>query len=195
MWNKFFDREDYAYGTEPNAFLKSVYDYLPAGKVLSLAEGEGRNAVWLAEQGRQVTGIDSSHVGLAKARKLAAERGVEIETINADLAEFKIASESVDVIVLIFCHLPPKLRKAVHSACVAALRPGGAIVLEAYTPAQLENKTGGPKSVEMMMTANALRSEFAGLTFEILQETTREVHEGQFHTGTGAVVQMLARKE
>jgi len=194
MWDKRYSSEEYAYGTEPNDFLAAMLDKLPEGKVLCLAEGEGRNAVWLAQHGHHVTAIDASEVGLEKARRLAETSGVEIATIHADLADFEIKSQSWDVIVSIFCHLPSELRRSVHRRCVEGLKSGGVMLVEAYTLAQLEYKTGGPPTADMMMDADSLRVELAGLELQYLQENIREVHEGEFHNGIGAVVQAVARK-
>lgn len=194
MWDQRYAADEYVYGTRPNDFLASVVDRLPMGRVLCLAEGEGRNAVFLAEQGFEVTAVDSSAVGLAKACKLAGQRGVHIETVVADLTHYEIVPECWDVLVAIFCHLPPPLRRAVHAQAVAGLRPGGAFVLEAYTPAQLQHGTGGPPVVELMMTLDGLREELAGLHFEHALETERDIQEGRFHAGVGAVVQVLAYK-
>ena len=194
MWDQRYSNNGYAYGTEPNDFLVSMLDKLPAGKVLCLAEGEGRNAVWLAQQGREVTAVDASEIGLEKALRLADARGVKIIVVHADLAVFEIEPLQWNVIVSIFCHLPPELRRAVHRSCVESLRPGGVLLPEAYTPAQLEFKTGGPPTVDMMMDAESLRNELAGLEFLHLQECVREVHEGEFHNGVGAIVQALTVK-
>lgn len=194
MWDQRYSRQSYAYGTAPNDFLQDAFDRLPQGKVLCLAEGEGRNAVWLAQQGLEVTAVDASAVGLEKAQQLAATQNVHITTVHADLADYDLGIQQWDVIVSIFCHLPPELRRKVHQHCVKALRPGGAMVIEAYTPQQLEYKTGGPPNAEMMMDRNILREELAGLEFLDLQECVRDVQEGEFHNGEGAVVQALARK-
>jgi 2-polyprenyl-3-methyl-5-hydroxy-6-metoxy-1,4-benzoquinol methylase len=194
MWDERYSGEDYAYGTEPNDFLVSVAGELPRGRALCLAEGEGRNAVWLARQGLDVTAVDSSPVGLDKATRLAEKRGVTIQTVHADLAEYEIGSAEWDVIVSIFCHLPPPLRRAVHAGVVAGLKPGGMFVLEAYTPAQLEFRTGGPHTVELMMTLDALREELIGLEFVHARELERVIREGKYHGGTGAVVQLLGTK-
>jgi len=194
VWNERYAGEEYIYGTQPNDFLASVVDRLPMGRVLCLAEGEGRNAVFLAEQGFEVVAVDSASVGLEKARHLAGRRGVHIETVVADLADYEIVPEAWDAVVAIFCHLPPPLRREVHARAVAGLRPGGAFVLEAYTPAQLQHGTGGPPVVELMMTLAALRDELAGLRLEHAIETERDIQEGRFHAGLGAVVQVLAYK-
>jgi SAM-dependent methyltransferase len=194
MWDERYSAEGYAYGTEANGFLMAKADLLPTGRILCLGEGEGRNAVWLAEQGHEVTAVDASAVGLRKARGLAAERGVRITTIHADLAHFEIEPEVWDGIVSIFCHLPAPLRAEVHRRCVAGLRPGGIMLLEAYTPDQVGRGTGGPPTAALMMDAETLRRELAGLELLELEEGEREIHEGAFHNGTGAVVQLVARK-
>jgi SAM-dependent methyltransferase len=192
FWNNRYARDDFVYGTEPNDFVASVAARIPPGPVLCLAEGEGRNAVFLAARGHAVTAVDQSDVALGKAQKLAAERGVRIETIVADLAAYRIAPGSWAGIVATWAHLAPPLRRRVHAQAAAGLRPGGVFVLEAYTPAQLAYDTGGPRSVELLMTAVQLRDELAGLEFEVLRELERDVREGSKHTGRAAVVQVLA---
>lgn len=196
VWDERFSREAYVYGTEANDFLQDVAPRLPPApaRVLSLAEGEGRNAVFLAGLGHRVTGVDSSAVGLQKAEKLAAERGVEVETILSDLAHYRIEPGAWDAIVSIFCHLPPNLRVSVHRQVVEGLRPGGILVLEGYTPKQLQFRTGGPPTEELMYTLDMLREDFAGLDFLIGREVERDIHEGLFHNGHSAVVQILAKK-
>jgi SAM-dependent methyltransferase len=194
MWDQRYGGEEYAYGTEPNEFLVAMAGRLPPGRVLCLGEGEGRNAVWLAGQGHDVTAVDASGVGLEKARRLAAERGVKITTEHADLGAYAIDPDAWDGIVSVFCHLPPTLRADVHRRCVAGLRPGGVLLLEAYTPRQLAYGTGGPPVTELMMDEATLRAELAGLEFLHLQECEREIHEGAFHNGLGAVVQLVGRK-
>jgi len=194
MWDERYQSEDFVYGTEPNDFLLSQIDNLPPGRILCLAEGEGRNAVFLAEQGFTVTGVDQSSVGLAKAERLAAQRGVRIEALVADLAGFHIDTESWDCIVSIFAHTPPPVRRHIHREVVRGLKPGGVFVLEAYRPEQLQCKTGGPPVAEMMMDLSGLRAELAGLDFEYAEESVREIREGPLHHGSGAVVQIRARK-
>ena len=191
FWDERFGGRDYFYGTAPNDFLASVVDRLPAGRALCLAEGEGRNAVFLAERGYDVTAVDASRVGLAKAERLAAERGTTIHPVVADLAEYRIEAGAWDVIVLIFAHLEPSLRARVHAAAVRGLRPGGALVLEAYTPEQLHFGTGGPRQPELLMRLDELRGELAGLRLEVAREVQRDVHEGTGHRGRSAVVQVL----
>jgi SAM-dependent methyltransferase len=193
-WDQRFAVPDYVYGTEPNAFVAAMAGEIPAGPVLCLAEGEGRNAVHLAQLGHAVTAVDQSAVGLAKAARLAAARGVPLTTVVADLASYAIAPAAWSGIVSTFAHLPPPLRRAVHANVVAGLRPGGVFILEAYTPAQLALGTGGPKDAELCLTLAGLRPELAGLEFVVARECERNVIEGTGHTGRGAVVQVVARR-
>lgn len=201
MWDERYSDNDYVYGTAPNTFLASVIEKIKCnanhsqrGRVLSLGEGEGRNAVFLAEHGCIVTAVDASRVGLSKAEKLAKARGVVIKVIHSDLAHLEIEPGQWDGIVSIFCHVPSQLRKELHRKVIDGLCPGGIFVLEAYTPSQLALKTGGPQDVDMTMSLTQLKSELDGLVFEHAQELEREVVEGKFHTGKGAVVQIIARK-
>ncbi|MEK6612657.1 MAG: class I SAM-dependent methyltransferase [Gemmatimonadota bacterium] len=194
MWNERYSGPDYAYGTEPNDFLAAVAARIPPGRVLSIADGEGRNGVFLATLGYDVTAVDASTVGLAKAQRLAATRGVEITTIAADLADFVIAPDSWEGIVSIFCHLSPPLRRRVHQQVVRGLVPGGLYVLESYSVQQLLHGTGGPKSAELLPTLDALCAELAGLDLLHSLELERDIHEGAFHDGPSAVVQIIARR-
>ena len=195
MWDKKYSTDEYVYGKEPNEFLREMSGRLKKGRVLCLAEGEGRNAVWLARQGFSVTAVDASKVGLAKAARLADEFDVTIETVTADLAEYTIEDGAWDSIISIFCHLHPDLRTPLHRAVVAGLRQGGTFLLEAYTPKQLEYQTGGPPSAEYMMELATLEDELDGLEFIHGKELVRDVVEGNKHTGQGSVVQVLAQKQ
>lgn len=194
-WDERYSEPGYAYGTEPNGFLKDQAAAIPeGGRVLCLAEGEGRNAVFLAGLGYRVTAVDSSRVGLAKAKALAGERGLEIETEVADLSDFDIEPGAWQGIVSIFAHMPPPMRQRLHPLCVAGLSPGGVMLLEAYRPEQLELRTGGPSVAELMYTLPMLRGDFASLELKIARELERDVVEGRLHKGRGAVVQVLGIK-
>jgi len=194
-WNERYAQEGYLYGTEPNGFLKENFQQIPKGKVLFLAEGEGRNAVFLSRQGYEVSAMDSSSVAIEKAGKLAHKNGVSITTHVADLNDFDLGQEQWDGIVSVFCHLPPPLRQVVHAKIVRALKTGGVFLAEAYTPKQLEFKTGGPPVKELLVDLPMLRKELKGLRFIHALETEREIHEGKFHFGKGAVVQVIAMKD
>lgn len=194
MWDQRYQTDEYVYGTAPNDFLRSHADRLPKGRILCLAEGEGRNAVFLAERGFDVTAVDQSAVGLAKARRLAADRGVDVTTVVADLADFRIEPESWDGIVSIFAHMPASVRQHVHREVVSGLRSGGVFLLEAYRPEQLRYGTGGPPTAEFMMDLKELREELAGLEFDYGADAVRDIHEGRLHSGPGAVVDVVAHK-
>lgn len=194
MWNERYGADDYFYGTEPNGFLRETASSLPRGRALCLAEGEGRNAVWLAEQGFTVHSVDISQAGVDKTLRLAASRHVTVHAQVGDLADWVIEPESWDLIVSIFAHTPSALRRRIHRAVVAGLAPGGTFLLEAYTPDQIPLGTGGPKDPDMMPTASLLRDELAGLRLDVCRETTREIVEGTGHTGMAAVVQVVATK-
>jgi len=194
FWERRYAEPAYAYGTEPNGFLVEVAGRIPPGPVLCLAEGEGRNAVWLAGRGHAATAVDASAAGLAKAGALAHARGVRIETIAADLGSFTIEPGAWSAVVAIFAHLPPPLRRAVHRAASLGLQTGGVFVLEAFTPRQLALGTGGPQKPELLYTLDELLGDLAGLEIEIGREVERDVVEGLYHTGRAAVVQVLARR-
>ncbi|WP_018174802.1 MULTISPECIES: bifunctional 2-polyprenyl-6-hydroxyphenol methylase/3-demethylubiquinol 3-O-methyltransferase UbiG [unclassified Thioalkalivibrio] len=194
MWDERYATDEYVYGTRPNDFLAEQISGVPPGKALCLAEGEGRNAVFLAERGFGVLAVDSSSVGLEKAERLATQRHVAIRTEVADLTDYSIQPNRWDLVVSIFCHLPPDTRRRLHREAVAGLRPGGRFILEGYTPAQLALGTGGPPTEALMMNLPELRDELTGLEFIHAVEVERDVVEGVFHTGRGAVVQIHACK-
>ncbi len=196
MWDDRYAEDELAYGEAPNEFLvQKVKELVPSGTCLCLAEGQGRNAVWLAQQGFEVTAVDQSETGLGVARDFADQRGVAIHTQAADLADYDLGEAKWDNIISIFAHVPPALRKDVHARVVKALKPGGALLLEAYTPDNLTTSgKGGPGEASMMMTLVELREELQGLDIEVGQEVLRDVNEGKYHQGEGAVVQVIARK-
>lgn len=195
MWDDRYRQDAQIYGEAPNDFLAEHMGMLVDGNCLCLAEGQGRNAIWLAEQGFSVTAVDQSSVGMAKAGKDAAARGTRLVTAVADLADFDLGVDRWDNIVSIFGHLPGELRRDVHRRVVAALRPSGVFLLEAFTPDQLVTAgVGGPADSDMLLTIEKLTIELAGLEVMLARETVRIVNEGEFHKGEGAVVQFIARK-
>ena len=194
-WDARYGGAGYYYGADPNDFLREHYGEIArGGEVLCLAEGEGRNAVFLAAQGYAVVAVDQSAVGLQKAERLAVLKGVRITTIQADLAEYRIESDRWDGIVSIWCHLPQALRTEVHRQVVTGLKPGGVLLLESYTPEQLRYGTGGPPTADRMVTLKDLRRDLDGLVFIHAMERERVVTEGSGHTGLSAVVQIVARR-
>ncbi len=193
MWESRYGNDPgFVYGTEPNDFLKSAVEGLSVGTALCLADGEGRNGVFLATLGHSVTSVDLSANGMAKAKRLAHDQGVELTAVVADLAEYDFGSQKWDLIVSIFAHTPPPIRNHIHSAIATALRPNGHFILEAYTPDQIGRGTGGPPVAELTMTLEGVRSELAGMSVTHGVEMIRPVVEGTGHSGDGAVVQVIA---
>lgn len=190
-WDERYAQEGWLFGTEPNDFLREQAHCIPDGRVLCLGEGEGRNSVFLAELGYEVVGVDRSQVGLDKAQALAQERGVFVETVVSGIEDFDLKEGEWDGIVSVFFHLPPEQRRKVHRAVVRGLAPGGVLILEAYTPRQIELGTGGPPDPSRLMTVETLLQELEGLEPLVAREVEREVREGQMHRGLGSVVQYV----
>ena len=193
-WDARYAEPEWAFGTEPNDFLREEANRLPAGRVLCLAEGQGRNAVWLAQRGYAVTAMDQSAKGLERARALAAERGVKIGTVCADLADFAIEPGTWQGIVSIYAHVAGDVRALVHARVEQGLAPGGVFLLEAYRPEQIGRGTGGPSEDERMVNLARLRRELPSLEFLVAREVDREVLEGHRHRGMSSVVQLVARR-
>lgn len=194
QWDQRFGGEGFAYGTAPNDFLRAQAALIPPGPVLCLAEGGGRNAVFLAERGHAVTVVDFSREGLRKAGELAAARGVTLELVHADLASYAPPAGTFSGVVAIWAHLPPPVRAVAHARAAAALAPGGVFILEAYTPAQLRFGTGGPRDAAMLYTRELVLGDAPGLEVVVAEEREREVHEGVLHAGPSAVVQVVLRR-
>jgi|TARA_R100000455_G_C6254170_1_gene110311 SAM-dependent methyltransferase len=199
MWDDRYNRPEYVYGTEPNTFLEQTFATLaPESQaqwnIACLGEGEGRNAVYLAGLGHQVTAIDQSQVGLDKAQALALERGVFIDTVCADLGQYELAPNTYDAVVLIFCHVPAAARAFMFQQIRSALKPGGYVVIEAYTPKQLGKGTGGPSDASFMYDQAMLENAFDKFNVLHSESICRNIQEGLFHTGEGEVVQFVARK-
>lgn len=196
-WNERFSASGYLFGTAPNRFLVAQKHRLqPGQRALAVADGEGRNGVWLAEQGLAVTSVDFSPVALAKARALAQRAGVAIETVEADLGAWQWPSETYDVVVAIFIQFaPPPMRAAMFAGMAAALKPGGLLILEGYRPKQVEYGTGGPPQAENMYTRVLLESAFAGMEILHCAEYDAEIAEGAGHKGLSALIDFVARKQ
>lgn len=194
MWNQRYGNEEYVYGIAPNDFLKENAHLIPKGRVLCVADGEGRNSVFLAEQGWDVTAVDISEAGVAKSRALAESRSVAVDAHVADIMDFDLGTERWTGVVSIFAHMPKAIRQVLHQRLIGALAHGGLFILEAYTPDQIGRGTGGPSTAELMMTAAQLEEELAPLEIIHSQEITRDIVEGPGHSGLGSVVQIIARK-
>ena len=193
FWNQRYAGSDYVYGTEPNTFLAEHYRRLRA-PVLSLAEGEGRNAVFLASQGLDVVCVDISAVALEKAKRLAQLRGVDITTIVSDLETFEPQAGRYGSVISVWAHLPSRVRQKLYPLLERSLQPDGIILLEAYAENQLSRDTGGPKDLDMLMTVEKLRQEFPNCEPLLLHEVERHVAEGPGHAGVGCVVQFIGRR-
>ena len=188
--------EDYVFGTTANRFLAAQSALLGSGRTaLSVADGEGRNAVWLAEQGLRVTATGISPVALEKARKLAAGRHVEVDFVLADAVAWDYPEAAFDFVVGIFIQFADPVQRArIFAGMARALRPGGHLIVQGYTPKQLEYRTGGPSAVENLYTAELLRTAFPGLDIVHLQEYEDVLDEGVGHKGQSALVGLVARK-
>jgi SAM-dependent methyltransferase len=195
-WNERYDRADYWFGTAPNAFLAAQRRlFRPGMSVLAVADGEGRNGVFLAECGADVLSIDASPVALDKARRLAAERGVALRAELADLATWPWPEARFDAVVAIFIQFaPPDLRARLFDGMKRALKPGGLLLLQGYRPEQLAYGTGGPLHAENMYTADLLRRAFGDMEILHLAEHDSEIREGIGHNGMSALVDLVARK-
>lgn len=191
FWDERYGTAEYVYGVEPNDFLRAEAHRIPRGPVLCLAEGEGRNAVFLAGLGHQVTAVDLSLEGLRKAERLAQRHGVTIEVIQADLATFDLGGGCWSGIVEIFAHVPPAVRHHLHAQIPLALRAGGCLIHESYRPEQLALGTGGPKELPLLSTLAELREQLNPLELVVAREANREIHEGRFHDGPSATVQLV----
>jgi SAM-dependent methyltransferase len=191
VWDERYKTDGYVYGVEPNDFLRAEAERIPPGPVLCLAEGEGRNAVFLAGRGHQVTAVDLSIEGLRKAERLAHRRGVTVEVVHADLETFDLGVDRWSGIVEIFAHVPPRVRRRLHAQVPRALRVGGCYVLESYRPEQIALGTGGPKEVSLLGTLAELRDQLGALELVIARDVNREIHEGRLHDGPSATVQVV----
>lgn len=195
FWNTRYGEPGFAYGTEPNAFLVAQrHLFRPTMPALAVADGEGRNGVWLAQQGLEVLSVDSSEVGLRKAQQLAADRGVKIRTERVDLTAWTWPEQEFGVVAAIFVHFPLEVRARMHRRMLESLKPGGLLILEAFTPAQLGYKSGGPPVAEMLYTADMLRIDFAGAEILQIEECITDLEEGKYHRGPGAVVRLVLRR-
>jgi SAM-dependent methyltransferase len=195
-WNRRFAQDDYLFGTEPNAWLRDhAHHWQPGQRVLCVADGEGRNSVWLARQGLQVDAFDIAEAGVAKARRLAATQGVSVNYTVADCDGFDWPAASLDGVAAIFVQFAdPALRSRLFAHMVASLKPGGVLVLQGYTPRQLEHRTGGPPLASHLYTDAMLREAFAGMELITLREYEAEVAEGSGHRGRSALIGLVARQ-
>lgn len=195
FWDTHFAREEYVYGREPNAFLAEHHLVFPKGaRILSLGEGEGRNAVFLARQGYDVTAMDSSESGMQKLSQLAASGGVLVMQRLEDVAEADLGTARWDGIVMIFCHLASSERQALYPRIRRALKPGGVFLAEVFTPRQLDYSSGGPKDLDRLIEVPELVQAFEGFEIVLAEEEVVTLDEGPFHQGPASVVRVIVRR-
>lgn len=196
MWDERFSHPEPVYGEAPNAFLaEQVNSRLrPGMKLLVPADGYGRNGIWLAQQGFDVHTVDLSSVGVERARKAASAAHVTMTIEQADLATWHWPENEFDAVTAIFLHLPPEQRAKVHASMLRAVKPGGLIIFEAFSTAQLQHSSGGPKQIELLYTTEILRRDFAPAEALELAEKGVHIQEGHMHSGPAAVVQAVFRK-
>jgi SAM-dependent methyltransferase len=195
MWDQRYAGKDYLFGTEPAEFVAAQANVLPPGaRVLCLADGEGRNSVHLAALGHAVTAMDPSPVALAKARALAASRGVAVDFRQAGVEEWDW-SQPFDAILGVFIQFaPPALRTAIHKGIAQAVTPGGLALLHGYAPRQIANGTGGPRAVENLYTLDGLAADFPGWQVLHAADYDKVIQEGSGHSGPSALIDFIARK-
>lgn len=196
FWNERYQANETTYGVAPNDFFKSQLDGLTPGRLFLPAEGEGRNALYAARQGWQVTATDFSEV----ARIKALQRALDLNLLNLeyhvqDLNQLELPENTYDAIGIIFVHLPAPTRKHLHAACVRSLKPGGKIILEVFSKNQLQFNSGGPKDFDLLSSLEILQQDFSSLRTDLLEERQIELSEGPFHSGPAQVVRMVATKD
>jgi 2-polyprenyl-3-methyl-5-hydroxy-6-metoxy-1,4-benzoquinol methylase len=196
FWNERYATDAYIFGTAPNVFLASQAALVrPGMRALAIADGEGRNGVWLAGQGLHVHAIDVSPVALEKARKLAAERGVTLEFEQADVLDWAWPEAAYDLVAAIFIQfVPPPERDRIIAGIRRSLKPGGLLIMQGYTPKQVEFATGGPPDPANMYTAALLRDWFGDWDIVHLAEHESFITEGSHHHGMSALIDLVAKK-
>ena len=200
IWNERYSNEAFAYGEYPNLYLKEQLEKLPLGKILFPAEGEGRNAVFAARLGWEVSAFDISVEGQKKARLLASRNGVEIDYRVGELQELHFENESFDAIAFIYAHFPAELKSSLHRAIAKYLRQGGTVIFEAFSKTHLDYVTknpavGGPKNMDMLFSKEEILADFEHFEIIELSETEIELNEGLYHNGTGSVIRFVGRKK
>lgn len=197
FWNERFDKDEFIFGKEPNEYLvKQTKQYLkPKDKVLCIADGEGRNGVWLAKQGMQVVGFDSSDIALAKAKRFAKENQVQVEYSFSDTDHFTWHANTYDAVLGIFIQFAdPSMRARIFQQTYQALKSGGIFILQGYTTKQLEYKTGGPSLIDHLYTEALIRDLTRDFEFLELCSYEKELSEGSGHAGMSAILGLVARK-
>lgn len=194
FWNERFGNKYYAYGTEPNQFFKEQLIKLNPGNILFPAEGEGRNAVYAATMGWQVSAFDPSIEGKRKAELLALKNGVSIDYRIDDYEFVEFPCESFDCIALVFAHMNPVKREEYHKKLISFLKPRGTLILEGFSKNQINNKTGGPRDIDMLFSEKEMEFDFSSLSKLNITETEAVLNEGPFHQGLASVIRVVGIK-
>ncbi|MEP0942116.1 MAG: class I SAM-dependent methyltransferase [Rhizobiaceae bacterium] len=195
MWDQRYDRPDYLFGTRPAEFLVQQAKVLSArSTILCVADGEGRNSVYLAELGHAVTAFDASQIGVEKARKLALQRTVDVEFNLSGVEDWNWSQQYEAVVGIFIQFAPPQLRQSMLSKMIEAVRPGGLLLLHGYAPRQVKYGTGGPPNAENMYTVELMQKTFADLEILRLEDYDANIDEGEGHSGISALVDLIARK-
>lgn len=198
-WNERYSDEAFAYGEEPNQYLKEELEKLPAGRILFPAEGEGRNAVFAAQLGWDVTAFDISQEGKNKANVLAEKRSVNIDYQVGPLEQLNFETAQFDAIALIYAHFPAKIKSAYHQKLNNLLKKGGTIIFESFSKKHLayvlaDEKVGGPKDIDSLFSIDEIKADFPNYTIIELVEKDIELSEGLYHNGTGSVIRFVGVK-
>ena len=195
FWDSRYAAAEYAYGTTPNAGLVALEHLLPrAARVLLPGDGEGRNGVWLATRGHQTSVVDQSAEGLRKCTQLAHSRGVSVETVRADLADYWPEVTGFDALVLVFVHLPPEIRRQVHQRLLRTLKPGGVLILEGFDRSHAGLPGGGPRDPAWLFDTAMLREDFAGCAELSIELIDADLDEGPWHQGRARVLRVHGRR-
>lgn len=193
-WDEEYKAEEYVFGKEPNAFLVDCLPSVRVGKALCLGEGEGRNAVYLARQGFDVTAVDISPNGLKKAQKLARQNGVRLNTVLADVQDYRIEADAWDLIIIFFMHLPAVTRAILHARVVAGLHPGGVYILEGFSQFQIGRDGVGPRDPDLILNLGDLKTELEGLELRVAEYKDRLLDDQKPELGWISVTQVLGVK-
>jgi SAM-dependent methyltransferase len=199
-WDERYSDDDYAYGENPNEFLKSKLKNFTPGKALFPAEGEGRNAVYAAQLGWTVSAFDISSEGMKKAELLAKKKMVELDYRVGPLQTLNFEPESFDLIALIYAHFPGPIKSEIHHQLVELLKPGGIVIFEAFSKRHLEyvsrnEKVGGPKDLDTLCSVEEIKNDFKNFEIIELEDTEVTLNEGSYHNGTGAVIRFVGKKK
>ncbi len=194
IWNERYSKEEYVYGEEPNVFFSEQLNELQKGIIILPCEGEGRNAVHAASQGWVVNAFDASDAGKIKALQLARKKGVSIDYRIADAATVNYPERSADAVAFIYAHFPAAIRKQIHQKAISWLKPGGKIIIEAFSPSQLQNTSGGPKDVTMLYNERILINDFLELNIELIQSLQTTLQEGEYHQGRADIMRFVGSK-